>query len=308
MKLLTNAFRSAFFASLFGMFGLSIHAHAKLRVVTTLSDLAAIAQEVGGDDVIVESIAKGTQDSHFIEAKPSFMVKLSQADLLISMGLGLESGWLPSIVRGARNPKITKALGQLELGPMIQPIEVISGSASRSQGDVHPEGNPHAWLDPIRVGTIAEKIAERLSQLDETHRKDYESRAKKMKERLAEKTKSWKARIEKTGVRQIVSYHKTLDYFFDRFGIQVPIELEPKPGIPPTSHHIMQVIQTVKEKEVPLIMIENFYDHKVANRIQRDVPKVRIVPVPVSVGGEPNIKTIDELFEKLVQVIEGKSK
>lgn len=285
---------------------LSIAAFAKLNVVTTLTDLAAITREIGGDDINVEAIAKGTQDPHFIEAKPSFMVKVSQADLLISMGLGLEVGWLPSIIRGARNPKVTTGAGILELGSSIQPIEVPSGSLTRAEGDVHPEGNPHAWLDPIRVGTMGEKIAERLSQLDEPHRKNYEDRAKKLKERMAEKTKSWKSRIDKTGVKQVVSYHKTMNYFFDRFGIQVPIELEPKPGIPPTSNHIIAVIQTVKEKKLPLIMIENFYDYTVVNRIKQDVPSVRIVPVPVSVEGEPNIKTLDDLFEKLVQTIEGK--
>lgn len=290
----------------FFSFALPHGAQAKLRVVTTLSDLASIAQEVGGDDIIVESIGKGTQDPHFIEAKPSFMVKVSRADLLISMGLGLEVGWLPSIVRGARNPKVTSQAGSLELGAFIQPIEISGGLVTRALGDVHPDGNPHVWLDPIRVGTMAEKIAERLGQLDDPHRKNYEVRAKKLKDRLAEKTKSWKARIEKTGIKQVVSYHKTLNYFFDRFGIQVPIELEPRPGIPPTSNHIIEVIKTVKEKHIPLIMIENFYDHTVANRIKQDVTNVRIVPVPVSVNGEPEIKTLDELYEKLVQVIEAK--
>ena len=284
----------------------SLYAEAKLNIVTTLSDIASITKEVGGENVSVESIGKGTQDPHFIEAKPSFMTKASQADLMISMGLGLEVGWLPSIIRGARNPKIAKSTGVLELGPFLNPIEVPKGEMSRAQGDVHPEGNPHAWLDPIRAASMGERIAERLSQLDESHRKDFEARAKKLTHRLTEETKDWKNRIEKSGIKQVITYHKTLNYFFDRFAIQVAIELEPKPGIPPTSNHIISVIQTVKEKKIDLIMIENFYDHTVANRIKQDVASVRIVPVPVSVGGDSDINTLDELYEKLVQVIEGK--
>ncbi len=284
---------------------ISVSAQAKLNVVTTTTDIASVAKEVGGDSVEVVSIAKGTQDPHFIEAKPSFMVKVNKADLLISVGLGLEVGWLPSIVQGARNPKVLKPEGKLEVGPLLDPIEVPAAGISRADGDVHPEGNPHIWLDPIRAGTMALKIADKLAILDELHRKDYEERAKKLNDRMIMKTKGWKARIEKSGIKKIITYHKTLNYFFARFGIEVPIELEPKPGIPPTSNHIISVLKTVKEQKIPLVLIENYYDHTVADRIKQDDPKLRVMPVPVSVDGEPNVNSLDALYERLVQVIEG---
>ena len=283
-----------------------IFASAKLNIVTTIADLASITREVGGDEVAVEAIAKGTQDPHAIEAKPSFMLKMNKADLVISIGLGLEVGWLPSIMRGARNPKIMEAKGKLEVGPFVNPIEVPTGNVSRAEGDVHPEGNPHVTLDPQRAGQIAEKIAERLGELDGVHKADFQARAKKFKDRMEGKLKGWKARITKSGVKNVVTYHKTLNYFLKVFDIGNPIELEPKPGIPPTSNHIMDVIRVVKEKKISLILVENFFDHTVANRIKQDMPTVRIVSVPVSVDGNDSIKTMDDVYENLVKAVEGK--
>lgn len=288
------------------VFILPFIAHAKLNVVTTVTDLAAIAREVGGDQIEVDSIAKGTQDPHYIEAKPSFMTKMSRADLLITIGLGLETGWIPNLIRGARNPKIASGSGMLEVGPLVDPIEVPVGSISRAQGDVHPEGNPHVTLDPNRAATIAEKIGERLGQLDSAHAADFKERASKLSSRLKKKSSEWKARIEKTGVKNVVTYHRALNYFLTAYGIQNPIELEPKPGIPPTSGHILEVIRTVKEKKISLILIENFFDGKIADRIKQDAPEIRIVSVPVAVQGDEKIITIDDVYENLVKTIEGK--
>ena len=285
---------------------LPLISYAKLNVVTSLTDLAAITREIGGDDVDVESIAKGTQDPHYIEAKPSYMTKMSKADLLITVGLGLEVGWIPSLVRGSRNPKISGGAGALEVGPLVNPIEVPTGTISRSQGDVHPEGNPHVTLDPIRTASVGEKIAERLAQLDSDNAKKYKERAQKFSERMKMKSAEWKSRIEKTGVKNVVTFHRTLNYFLRAYGINNPIELEPKPGIPPTSGHTLEVIHVVKDKKIPLIMIENFFDDKIAERIKQDVPGVRIVSVPVAVEGDEKIRTMDDVYENLVKVIEGK--
>jgi zinc/manganese transport system substrate-binding protein len=281
-------------------------AQAKLNVVTSITDLASITREVGGDDVNVASIARGTQDPHYIEAKPSFMTKMSRADLLITIGLGLEVGWIPPLVRGSRNPKIGAGLGFMEVGPLVNPIEVPVGTVSRAQGDVHPEGNPHVTLDPLRVATIAEKIGERLGELDPGHATAYHERAEKFASRMRRKSAEWKARLAKTGIKNVVTYHKTLNYFLRAYGIDNPIDLEPKPGIPPTSGHILEVIHTVKQKKISLILIENFFDEKIAERIKQDVPGVRIVSVPVSVEGDESIKTMDDLYENLVRVMEGR--
>ena len=157
-------------------------AEAKLNVVTTIPDLAVVVSEVGGDNVSVQSISKGTQDPHFIEAKPSYMVKVSHADLVVSLGLELEIGWLPPILQGARNPKVMPGTkGYLELGPFVDPIEVPKEKVTRVEGDVHPFGNPHFNLDPIRMGTVAEVIADRLGELDPEHSAAYKENAKKFK-------------------------------------------------------------------------------------------------------------------------------
>lgn len=282
-------------------------AEAKVSVVTTITDLGAILKEVGGDEIKLDVICKGSQDPHHIEAKPSYMVIANRADLLVSIGLGLEVGWLPPILNGARNPKIDSGQkGFLEVGKLVDPIEVPQGTITRAEGDVHPEGNPHVTLDPIRAGKIAIKIAERLGELDSPNAKTYLDRATKLASRLEEKSKGWKKRIEASGVKKVVTYHKTLNYFFSRFGIENSERLEPKPGVPPSGPHILSVMALIKEQKVPLIMIENFFDDKAAKRIQGDIPTLRIATVPVAVDGTSEVKSLDELYEKLVTVIEGK--
>ncbi len=302
MKNLFKCFAIALFVS---MAALASGAEAKINVVTTTPDLAVIVSEIGGDNVSVQSLAKGTQDPHFLEAKPSFMVKVNRADLVISTGLELEIGWLPPIIQGARNPKVMPGSdGYLEVGQFITPIELPATKVTRAEGDVHPFGNPHFMVDPIRAGQVAIGIADHLAEMDPEHAAIYKENASKLAARLAKKTKGWQERIAKSGVTEVVTYHKTLNYFLDRFGIDNPINLEPKPGIPPTAQHIMEVIRVVKEKNIKLVMIENFYDKSFADKIANEVPNIKIVTIPVEVGGDPSIKTLDDLYEHLVTVIE----
>ena len=303
-----NSFK-LFLMMLIALTGLSLSsvAEAKLNVVTTIPDLAVVVSEIGGDNVSIQSISKGTQDPHFIEAKPSYMVKVSHADLVVSLGLELEIGWLPPILNGARNPRVMPGTnGYLELGPYISPIEIPTEKVTRAEGDVHPFGNPHFNVDPIRMGTVAVKIAERLGELDPDHAASYAEKAQSFKSRMEEKTKGWQARIKKSGATKVITYHKTLNYFFDRFGIKNPINLEPKPGIPPTAQHILEVIKVAKAQKIKLILVENFFDISFAGKIISEIPDMRVVTIPVEVGGDPTIKTLDDLYENLVSVIEGK--
>lgn len=282
-------------------------AAAKLNVLTSITDLKYIVQEVGGAMITVDSIAKGTQDPHFVEAKPSFMTKANKADLLITIGLEMEGGWIPNIVRGARNPKVNEgAAGRLEVGPLVQPIEVMSGQVTRAMGDVHPEGNPHVTLDPLRAATIARIIGKRLGELDPENAAAYTANAGKFETRLKEKTVKWQERLLNANVKEVVTYHKTLNYFLDRFGIQAAMMLEPRPGIPPTSGHVMEVIRAIKDKKIPLILVENFFDPVVTKKVKDQAPAVRVEIVPVSVGGATGINSLDDLYEKLVTVVEGK--
>ena len=282
-------------------------AEAKLNIVTTVTDLKAMAEEIGGDAVSVTSIAKGTQDPHFIEAKPSFMVKVSKADLLLAIGLDLEVGWLPVIQQGARNPKVNRGnLGYLEVGPLVAPLEVPTGNITRADGDVHPFGNPHVTLDPIRAGEIAVHIAKRMGQLDSEHAALYDKNARALQTRLVDKTKSWDARVKASGVKSAVTFHKTLTYFLSRFKIDNPAILEPKPGIPPTSGHIIEVIKLIKEKKIFLVLVENYFDPTVTNKIKQEIPSLRARTVGVAVEGEPKILKLDDLYEHLVRAVEGK--
>jgi zinc/manganese transport system substrate-binding protein len=280
-------------------------AMAKLKIVTTTPDLAAIARRIAGDKVAVTAIVKGTQDPHQIEAKPSFMIQLRDADMVIAHGLDLESAWLAPLIEGSRNPKIAVGShGYLEVGAQIQPIEVHTGAVSRAEGDVHPGGNPHFQLDPVRLGLAAEVIANRLGELDSTNAGYYKKQAAGWKAELEHATKAWLARIKKSGVTEIVTYHKTLGYFCARFELRCEVQLEPRPGIPPTASHLLEVLSEIKKRHIPLVLVENYYDLDSADKLKSGVPELKVVEVPVSVGGEKAISTNEQLIERLVSEVE----
>lgn len=299
--------RIYFLVSLFVCHFFSSLSHAKLNVVTTTTDLAAITREVGKSLISVDSIARGTQDPHFIEAKPSYMSKANRADLMVSVGLDLEAAWLPGIIQGARNPKINRGeKGNLEIGAFVTPLDVPSGKISRAEGDVHPDGNPHVTLDPIRAGEIAIVIATRLGELDSSNKSSFMENAKTFQQNLKNKSLEWQKRIDKTGIKKVITYHKTLTYFLDRFHLENPAILEPKPGIPPTSAHILSVIKMMKEQNINLILVENYFDPTVTGKIKQDIKDARTPAVAVAVEGAADVSTLEELYEQLVKSVEGK--
>ncbi len=282
---------------------------ATLKVVTTTTDLEALVRQVGKDKIEVSSISKGSQDVHQIEAKPSFMIRLRNADLVVSQGLELEAAWLGPLTVGARNPKILLGSpGYLELGPALNPIEIPKGNISRSQGDVHPGGNPHFQLDPMRMGQAAILVAEKLGALDPAEKPFYLQQAKLFQTHLQEKTKLWDARLKKTGLKEIITYHKTFGYFLDRFGILGVMELEPKPGIPPTASHLLEVISVIKKRSIKLVLIESYYDNSAGDKLKQEIPGLVVLQVPVSVGGEPDVKSTEDLIEKIVAAFESVKK
>ncbi len=276
-----------------------------LKVVTTTTDLEALVRSVGQDRVDVFAIAKGTQDVHQIEAKPSFMVKMRHANLVVSHGLELESAWLSALTAGSRNPKILPGSnGSLELGASLDPLEVHKGPISRREGDVHPGGNPHFHLDPKRMGQAALLVAERLSILDPSNKIFFNQQAKLFQNRLLEKTKLWTDRIKKSGIQNIVTYHKTFEYFLNRFSIKSVIQLEPKPGIPPSASHLMEVLKVIKKNNIKLVLIENYYDFSVGEKLQQEIPSLKVLSIAVSVRGLPDINSTEELIEKIVKAFE----
>ena len=279
--------------------------HAKLKILTTTKNLENLVEMVAGNKVEVESFSKGTQDPHYIEAKPSYMLKASRADLLVSVGLELEVGWLPLILRGARNPKLREGgEGSFIAGDFIETLEKPTAAISRADGDVHPEGNPHFLLDPFNALKIAEKLKEKLKKLDPKNSSEYESNFRKFSSTLTLKVKQWKKRV-KFGTK-VITYHKTLTYFYNRFGIKNVSLLEPKPGVPPSAGHILGVMKKARSEGVKLAIVENYFDPAVANRVSKDVSGLKVHLVPVSVAGEPKILNLFDLYERLVSSVEEK--
>lgn len=279
-------------------------AFAKIQVATTTPDIAALVQEVGKDQVEVFSIGKGTQDPHTIEAKPSYMVKLRNTEIIFSHGLELEQAWLVPLIQGSRNPKLSAKDGVYELASRLDPIEIPKADTSRAEGDVHPGGNPHFQLDPIRLGKAAQLIAARLSEINPEKKSFFTQNADAFAKRMAEKTKEWQARLKKANVKEVVTYHKTFSYFCDRFDIQCSVQLEPKPGVPPTASHLISVIEQMKKRGIHEVLIENLYGDDVKAKLKQRVPDVKVDRVAVSVGGDSASSTNEKLIENLVKTVE----
>ncbi len=285
---------------------ISVPASAKLNVVTTTPDLAAMVKRVAGDKVQVTAIAKGVQDVHQIEVKPSFMVLLRDADLVLAHGLELESAWLEPLIQGARNPKIVlSSRGYFAVAPLLHPIGVRTGPISRAEGDIHASGNPHFQLDPVRIASAGELIANRLAELDKINGKFYQTQARQWTAQLQTQMAAWQARVTKSGIKEIVTYHKTFDYFCERFKIKCLLQLEPRPGIPPTASHLISIVRDIKDRKIPIVLIENYYDIEVAEKLRSEVPSLKVLQVPVAVGGAERITTNEELLESLVSVFDG---
>ncbi len=269
----------------------------KLNIVTSTTDMAALAQEVGGDKISVESIAKGYQDPHFVEAKPSFLLKLRNADLLISVGLQLEIGWLPPLITQSGNPRIQPGnAGYMEAAQFAEILDIPTGPVSRAMGDVHPLGNPHFWLDPDNGRRIAKGIAGKLAEMDPGDQAYFQQRLADFEKRLAEAEKRWEATMAPYHGRKIVTYHNSWPNFAKHFGLQVVGYVEPRPGIPPTPGHTLELIQMMKRENVKVLIMEPYFDSKTPNSIGAATGAKVLVLTP-SVGGEKEIPDYFKLFD-----------
>ena len=273
-------------------------AHAKkLNVVTSTTDMAALTQEVGGDKVNVDSIAKGYQDPHFVEAKPSFLLKLRQADLLISVGLQLEIGWLPPLITQSGNPRIqVGAGGYLDASQFAQILEIPQGTVTRAEGDVHPLGNPHYWLDPDNGRRIAKGIAGKLGELDPGDAAYFQQRFQDFDKRLSAAEQKWDGEMKPYRGRKVVTYHRSFPNFAQHFGLDVIGYVEPRPGIPPTPSHTLELIQLMKRENAKVVLVEPYFDLKTPQSIGRATGAQVIVYLP-SVGGEKQVTNYFELFD-----------
>jgi zinc/manganese transport system substrate-binding protein len=268
-----------------GVLAADAHAADKLRVVATTPDLGAVATVVGGDAVEVTALARPGEDAHFVDAKPSFIVTLNKADVLIEGGAALEAGWLPPLLDAARNPKIAVGSpGRIVASEAVSLLEVPS-RLDRAMGDVHPYGNPHFMLDPVNAKTVAGTIAHGLCAVDATRCPAFESGAKGFGDTIDARLPGWQQTLASSKGAKVVTYHKDFDYFAERFGLQVIDALEPKPGIPPSPTHLAELVPKMQAEGVRLILIESYRERETPDFVAGKTG-AHVVPLPVMPGGK----------------------
>jgi ABC-type Zn uptake system ZnuABC Zn-binding protein ZnuA len=272
-------------------------ARAALRVVTATQDLASIAQEIGGDKIKIDALAKGYQDPHFVEAKPSFVLLLNRADLLILVGRDLEIGWLPPLITQSRNANIQLgSRGYLDASLSAKILEIPTGQITRAMGDVHPLGNPHYWLDPENGRRIAKAIQAKLAEMDAANAAYYQQREADFEQRLTAAEQRWRTQMAPYKGLKVVTYHRSWPNFADAFGLDVIGYVEPKPGIPPTPQHTLDVINAMKAQNVKIVMVEPYFDLKTPNSIAANTG-AKVLVIPPSVGGVPAASDYFKLFD-----------
>jgi len=278
-------------------------AAAALQVVTTTADLGALAQEIGGDRITVTALAKGYQDPHFVDPKPSFILAVSRADLLIVIGRELEIGWLPPLINSSRNAKIQPAgKGYLDASMNVKILEIPTGQITRAMGDVHPSGNPHYWLEPENGRRIAQAIRDKLSELSPADRAYFAQRYGDFNARLAEAEKRWTAAMAPYKGVKIVTYHRSWPNFMEHFGLDVIGYVEPKPGVPPSPTHTLELIAEMKSEGAKIIIVEPYFDLKTAQSIANQVGGKVLVLAP-SVGGVKEASDYIKLFDYDVSLL-----
>lgn len=297
-----NRMLTAALAAVLMMAPTGAHA-ATLKVVATTQDLESIAKEVGGDRVQTDSLAKGYQDPHAVEPKPSFILKLHSADLLIAVGRELEIGWLPALVNQARNPRIQPTGDRyLDASLTAHILEIPTGQITRAMGDVHPAGNPHYWLGPDNGRLIARAIQLKLSEISPGDATYFAGRYADFDKRLTEAEKRWQAAMAPYKGVKVVTYHRSWPNFTEIFGLNVIGYVEPKPGIPPSPSHTLELQQEMKRQNVKLIIIEPYFDSKTPNAIGRDTGAQVVVLAP-SVGGAKDVADYFQLFDYNINLV-----
>lgn len=275
---------------------------AQINIVTTIPDLASIARHVGGDRVDVFSIAKGYQNVHFVDPKPSYIIKLSRADVFITVGLDLETGWAPQLVQSSRNSKIQKGnTGYVDASEGISLLQVPT-TTSREEGDIHIYGNPHYWLDPIRGKQIAENIYNHLAEISPENRDYFSKNLRQFKDRIDRKLQEWQDQMTPYQGTPIIAYHNEWVYFEERFGLEIIDFLEPQPGIPPTPSQLASVIKKIKARSVPVIINSPYFGSKSPEVVARNTGAEVVVLATMTGGLEP-VRDYFDLFDYNIQTL-----
>ena len=301
--LIFSAITMFLFLALTLVFSMPAWAASKMKIVTSTTDLAEFASQVGGDRVEVESIARGYQDPHFVEAKPSFLLKLRRANLLIGVGLQLEIGWLPPLITQCGNPNVqVSARGYLDASQFAEVLEIPTTAVTRAMGDVHPFGNPHYWLDPENGRRIAQGIEKKLAEMQPQDTAYFEQRLQDFNQRLTEAEKRWDAQMQPYRGRKVITYHRSWPNFIKRFGLVSAGEIEPRPGIPPSPSHTVELIQLMRRENIKVILVEPYFDLKTPDSIARETGAQVVVMLP-SVGGEKEVTDYFKLFDYDINLV-----
>jgi zinc/manganese transport system substrate-binding protein len=286
--------------------GTTVHAQSKFRVVTSIEDFASITREVGGDRVDVVALARGYQDPHFVDPKPSFILAMNRADLYIAVGRDLELGWLPPLVTSSRNSRVQPgASGYLDASRNVHILEIPTGQITRAMGDVHPLGNPHYWLEPGNGRLIAQAIRDKLSELLPADAAAFAERYDDFDRRLSAAETRWDAVMAPYKGAKLVTYHRSWPNFMERFGLEVIGYVEPKPGIPPSPMHTIELIAEMKRQGVSLIIVEPYFSVRTPGAIVNQLDGGRVLVLAPSVGGVDEATDYIQLFEYNVNLLAG---
>ncbi len=277
-------------------------ARANLEVVTSTADLAAVARAVGGEHAEVTALALHTQDPHWVDARPHLALKLARADLLVVVGMDLEVGWLPTLQKGSRNRHIqTGGRGFVDASEFISVLDVPTKRIDRSQGDVHPGGNPHYMFDPRSAVRVARGLAARMAALDPDNADCYRNHAKNFAKRIETARPGWEKQLGDLRGAKVIAYHKSFPYLADWLGFRVVEHIEPRPGIPPNPRHVARVLGTAKSQRVSIILQESFYPNRTGELIaSRSSAKLLRIPAgPDLAAGQDYVDFIDHVVKTL---------
>jgi zinc/manganese transport system substrate-binding protein len=280
--------------------------------VATVPDLAALAREAGGERVDVSALLLPTQDPHFADARPHLALQLNRAKLVLVVGLGLESGWLPVLLGGARNPGVQRGGdGYLDASTVAALKEVPRARVERSMGDIHPGGNPHYLLDPENAVRVVRAVAARLAKLDASGAASYRANADRFAAALRGAQRRWAGELAPHARTPVIAYHRSWIYFAEAMGLRIVEHLEPKPGIPPSAAHVLRVVQLMRSSQVPLIVQEEYYPDRTAALVaQKAGARLVVLRGGADVRrGETYIQRIDAMVRQVVSALRtGKSR
>src|SRR5678810_638485 len=267
-----------------------------IKVVTTTTDLKSITELIGGDKVSVSSIATGYQNPHFVDPKPSYIISLSNADMFVTVGLDLETGWSPQLLSSSRNSKIQKGgTGYVDASTGVTLLQVPT-SANRGEGDIHIYGNPHYWLDPLNGKVIARNIATGLERVDPSNKDFYETNLQAFFKKIDDKMKDWQSKMAPFKGTKIIAYHNEWVYFEKRFGLEIVDFMEPKPGIPPTPSQLVKVIKEVTANKIKVIISSPYFTTSSSDVVSKQTG-VKELTLATSVGAFDPVKDYFGLFD-----------